>query len=141
MIDDVRVYNAALTAAQIQTDMTTAVSPPGPDTTPPTEPRTLTATAVWPREVDLTWAASTDNVGVTGYQIERCQGASCTNFAQIATPTTATSYNDTGVDAVTELQLPRPRHRRRRQPQRLLEHRQRHDARARHDAADAAGRR
>ena len=30
MIDNVRVYNVALTAAQIQTDQTTAVSPPGP---------------------------------------------------------------------------------------------------------------
>ena len=28
LIDDVRVYNTALTAAQIQTDMTTPVAPP-----------------------------------------------------------------------------------------------------------------
>ena len=39
--------------------------------------------------------ASTDNVGVTGYRVERCPGAGCTNFAQIATPTT-TSFSDTG---------------------------------------------
>ena len=38
-------------------------------------------------QIDLAWAASTDNVGVTGYRVERCQGAGCTNFAQVATPT------------------------------------------------------
>ena len=26
------------------------------------------------------WGASTDNGGVTGYQVERCQGAGCSNF-------------------------------------------------------------
>ena len=35
-------------------------------------------------------------MGVTGYQVERCQGAGCTAFARIATPTT-TSYGDTGL--------------------------------------------
>jgi len=46
--------------------------------------------------IDLTWAAATDNVAVTGYRIERCQGASCTTFAQIAAPAgTGTTYSDT----------------------------------------------
>src|SRR5262249_21799098 len=40
--------------------------------------------------------AATDNVGVTGYQVERCQGSGCSNFTQIATPT-ATTYNNTGL--------------------------------------------
>ncbi len=35
-------------------------------------------------DTTLTWTASTDNVGVTGYFIERCEGVSCTSFAQIA---------------------------------------------------------
>ena len=100
MIDNVRVYNVALTPAQIQTDQTTAVSPPGPDTTPPTQPGTLTATAISAGEIDLAWGASTDTVGVTGYQLERCSGTSCTTFAQIATPT-ATSFKDTTVNAST----------------------------------------
>ena len=48
-------------------------------------------------QVNLSWTASTDNVGVTGYLIERCQGASCSNFAQIAAPAgTGTTYSDTG---------------------------------------------
>ncbi|MEN3356580.1 MAG: hypothetical protein V7637_562 [Mycobacteriales bacterium] len=35
LIDEVRIYNRALSAAEIGTDMTTAVVPSGPDTTPP----------------------------------------------------------------------------------------------------------
>jgi chitodextrinase len=42
------------------------------------------------------WTAATDNVGVTGYLIERCPGVACTVFAQIAT-VTGTTYNDTGL--------------------------------------------
>ena len=44
--------------------------------------------------------ASSDNVGVTGYRLERCQGASCTSFAQIATRS-GTSFKDTTVSAST----------------------------------------
>ena len=69
----------------------------GGDVTPPTAPSNLTAT-VSGTQINLSWTASTDNVGVTGYRVERCQGASCTTFAQIATPTT-TTYSDTGLGA------------------------------------------
>ena len=101
LIDNVRVYNVALTAAQIQTDQTTAVTSQGPsDTTPPSAPGTLTATAVSSSEIDLSWGAATDNVGVSGYYIERCAGSGCTNFAQIATAT-GTSFDDTSVSAST----------------------------------------
>ena len=67
-----------------------------PDTTAPTVPASLTATAESESQVNLSWSASTDNVGVTGYQIERCKGAGCSSFSQIAT-TTATTYNNTGL--------------------------------------------
>jgi hypothetical protein len=97
LIDEVRTYNVARTAAQIQTDMATPVNN---DTTPPMQPGTLTANAVSSSEVDLSWGASTDNVGVTGYQIERCSGTGCTNFAQIAT-VTGTTYKDTSTVAST----------------------------------------
>src|SRR5215475_6763157 len=101
LIDEVRVYNVALTAAQIQTDMTTPVNN-GADTQPPTQPGTLTANAVSGSEVDLSWGASNDNTGVTGYQVERCSGTGCSNFAQIATTTgTGTTYKDTSVSAST----------------------------------------
>jgi fibronectin type 3 domain-containing protein len=71
-----------------------------PDTTPPTAPATLSATPVSTTQINLTWNAATDNVGVTGYRVERCQGASCSTFAQIATPS-ATNFSDTGLTAST----------------------------------------
>ena len=71
-------------------------SAPTPDGTAPSAPTGLLATPTSPTQINVTWNASTDNVGVTGYALERCQGSSCANFAQIATPT-STSYNDTTV--------------------------------------------
>jgi hypothetical protein len=100
-IDDVRVYNAALTAAQVQTDMATPVgSGGGSDTQAPSAPGTLSASAVSSSQVNLSWGAATDNVGVTGYRVERCQGAGCSSFAQVATPA-GTSFNDSGLSAST----------------------------------------
>jgi len=71
-----------------------------PDTQPPTDPSNLTATATGGTQISLSWTASTDNVGVTSYLIERCQGASCTTFAQVGTSAGAT-FNDTGVTNAT----------------------------------------
>lgn len=71
-----------------------------PDTQAPTAPTSLTATPVSSTQINLAWAASTDNVGVTGYRVERCQGAGCSNFAQIATPT-STTFSNTGLSAST----------------------------------------
>jgi DNA-binding protein YbaB len=70
------------------------------DTQAPTAPTNLTATAASSSQINLSWTASTDNVGVANYRVERCQGASCSNFAQIATPT-GTTYSDTGLSAST----------------------------------------
>ncbi len=77
-----------------------AATPAAADTTPPSTPTNLTATAASATQINLSWTASTDNVGVTGYKVERCTGAACANFAQIATPTT-TTFNDTGLTAST----------------------------------------
>jgi fibronectin type 3 domain-containing protein len=74
----------------------TVTTPGGADTTPPSAPTGLTPNVVSTSRIDLTWSASTDNVGVTGYRVERCQGASCTNFAQVGTPTT-TDFSNTGL--------------------------------------------
>ncbi|MDH2443027.1 DNRLRE domain-containing protein [Amnibacterium sp. CER49] len=41
------------------------------DTTPPTTPGSLTATAASSTQVRLAWTASTDDVGVTGYRVYR----------------------------------------------------------------------
>jgi hypothetical protein len=74
--------------------------PPSTDTTPPSTPSSLTANAVSSTSVNLSWTASTDNVGVTGYRVERCQGAACSDFTQIATPT-SNSFSDTSLLAST----------------------------------------
>ena len=60
---------------------------------PPTAPSNLTAVASGPTRVNLNWTASTDNVGVAGYQVVR-------NGSQIAT-SIITSYSDTTVAAGT----------------------------------------
>jgi chitodextrinase len=69
------------------------------DASPPSRPARLTARAN-PTQIDLTWIASTDNVGVTGYQIERCPRAGCARFALLAT-TATTGYSNTGLAART----------------------------------------
>jgi hypothetical protein len=74
-------------------------APPPPDTQPPTAPSNVTATP-GSNQIVLSWGASTDNIGVTGYRVERCQGAGCGNFVQIATPT-VTTLNDTGLSTST----------------------------------------
>jgi glucose/arabinose dehydrogenase/fibronectin type 3 domain-containing protein len=79
---------------------TTSVTSTIADTTPPSAPSGLTATAVSPTQINLAWTASTDNIGVTGYHIERCQGASCTNWAEVGT-SASTSFNNTGLTAST----------------------------------------
>src|SRR5438034_1687700 len=63
------------------------------DTTPPTTPAGLTGAAAGSSGANLSWSASTDNVGVTGYIMRR-------NGVQVATPAT-TSYADTGLSAAT----------------------------------------
>jgi hypothetical protein len=48
----------------------------------------------------LSWNPATDNVGVTQYKIERCQGTGCFQFTEIATVTTI-SYANTGLTPST----------------------------------------
>ena len=77
----------------------------GGDTTPPTAPTGLTATAPSGAQVNLSWTASTDNVGVTGYRIYR-DGAFLANTGTTTSFTDATaaagatySYQVSAVDA------------------------------------------
>src|SRR5438094_329962 len=71
-----------------------------PDTTPPSAPSSLSAVPSSPTQINLSWTASTDNVGVTGYKVERCQGSACSNFTQLYTPV-GTSQADAGLAANT----------------------------------------
>src|SRR5205807_342420 len=54
---------------------------PPPDTTPPTVPTGLRANAVSSSQINLSWTASSDNVGVSGYRVYR-------GGTQIGTPST-----------------------------------------------------
>ena len=63
-----------------------------PDTTPPIAPSNLSATSSSAAQVDLTWSAATDNVGVAAYEIYR-------NGTLLATSSSATRYTDTTVSA------------------------------------------
>src|SRR5207245_4037894 len=70
------------------------------DTQAPTAPANLAATAASSVQINLSWTASTDDVGVASYFVERCAGSGCTNFQQIGTATTP-SYADTGLTTGT----------------------------------------
>lgn len=61
-----------------------------PEITPPSA---LTATAVNPKEIDLSWTAATETGGtIRQYQIERCEIPGCTNLS--TTSTSSSSYPD-----------------------------------------------
>ncbi|MGH7522210.1 MAG: hypothetical protein ACREMI_13125 [Gemmatimonadales bacterium] len=64
-------------------------TPPPPPPPPPgiAAPTGLTATAASQTRVDLAWTDNATNE--TGYKVERCSGAGCTNFAQIGVNTAA----------------------------------------------------
>jgi fibronectin type 3 domain-containing protein len=81
-------------------NVATVNTPAAPDTQPPSAPASISATAGSSSQINLTWAPSTDNVGVSGYRVEQCQGAGCTTFAQIGTSTT-TSFSSTGLATAT----------------------------------------
>jgi endo-1,4-beta-xylanase len=68
------------------------------DTTAPTVPTGLTSSNVTSSAATLSWTASTDNVGVTGYDVLRAPGASGGTFTVVGSPTT-TTFTDTGLAA------------------------------------------
>ena len=96
-IDEVRIYNRALSVAEIQNDMSSALGAGPLNTVAPIAPGNLMATALGVSQVHLSSTASSDNVGVAGYLVER-QDPGSTSFVQVAT-SAGTSYNDTGLAA------------------------------------------
>ena len=65
-----------------------------PDTTAPSAPAGLAGSAVSSSQINLTWTASTDNVGVIKYQIFRA--------GTLIASTTGTTFSDTGLTAATQ---------------------------------------
>ena len=61
------------------------------DVTAPSKPTNLTATSVTATQVTLTWTQSTDNIGVTGYQVQRLLG---TNPPVIVGTATGNTFTD-----------------------------------------------
>ncbi len=68
-----------------------------PDTTPPSTPTGLATSAIGQTSVALSWSASTDDVGVTGYRVFR-------DGSQVGTPS-ATSFSFTGLTCGTTYTL------------------------------------
>jgi len=72
----------------------TVVAPPVSDTTPPTVPAGVSASAASSTQINLSWAASTDNVAVTGYRVYR-GGSLLTTLGAV------TTLQNTGLSAAT----------------------------------------
>jgi endoglucanase len=85
----VRAVDAAGNVSADSNAVTVTTDPAMIDTQPPTAPTTLAVASKTSTSVSLTWTASTDNVGVTGYRI--LEGAT-----QVGT-STATSFTVTGL--------------------------------------------
>ena len=62
----------------------------------PSRPSDLTANTASLTQISLAWSDNSSNE--SGFRIERCQGAGCTNFAEIAqVGANTTSYVDGGL--------------------------------------------
>ncbi len=66
----------------------------------PAAPTGVTAVAVSPSQIDLSWTDAADNE--LGYRIERCTGASCSNYVEVGSVGPGvTSFPSTGLVAST----------------------------------------
>src|SRR5947208_5777184 len=68
-------------------NVASATTTAAPDLTPPTTPTGLTPVVISSTQINLSWTASTDTVGVTGYRVERCVGAGRTEEQTFALQT------------------------------------------------------
>ncbi|MEK7555924.1 MAG: hypothetical protein AAB523_01390 [Patescibacteria group bacterium] len=87
------LFSGALLYAAQDTFTTTLSVTGTTDTTPPSVPSSLSATAVSTSQINLSWTASTDDVAVLAYKIYR-------DTVHIAT-STGTTYGDTGLSEGT----------------------------------------
>ncbi|MFE2942240.1 cellulase family glycosylhydrolase [Streptomyces sp. NPDC059255] len=92
-----RIFRGANGIAATAKQATVYGGSSGGDTTAPTTPGTPAASNVTATSVTLSWAASTDAVGVTAYDVVRVGGSAETAAATSATP----SVTVTGLSAAT----------------------------------------
>ena len=85
----------SLTTDSEQASLYATYTTAGTDATAPTQPSGLSATASGATQINLSWTASSDNVGVAGYTIRRG------GTVIASTGTTATGYSDTGLSPST----------------------------------------
>jgi carboxypeptidase T len=92
----VRAYNAIGDSPYSnQASAVTLALPPVP-----TAPTNLTATSISTSQINLAWTDNADNE--TGFKVERCTGAGCADFAQIATlGANVSNYINTGLTPST----------------------------------------
>jgi chitodextrinase len=108
----VRAFDAALNYSVPSPQITVTTAPPE-DQAPPTTPGTPVASAVTATSVTLTWAAATDNVGVTAYYLRNPAGTVTTGpftgttaaLANLA-PSTTYTWVVVAVDAANNISGP-----------------------------------
>ncbi len=81
------------TSSAVSVTVNNTTTPPPGDTTAPSVPTGLSASAVSSSQINLSWSASTDNVGVTGYDVYR--------GGTLLASVTGTSWENTGLTANT----------------------------------------
>jgi parallel beta-helix repeat protein len=88
-VDEVQIHQTALSATEINE----LYGPIVEDSEDPSAPTNLTGIGASSSQINLSWTASTDNVGVAGYKIYR-------DDVEVGTSAT-TSYSDTGLTVST----------------------------------------
>lgn len=110
-LDEVQIYNVALSAAEIAALYAAQSTPPATtDTEAPSAPLNLTASVTF-NNVGLAWLASTDNVAVTGYNVSvnniKVMTTASTSAQLLAlTPLTEFNFSVTAVDEAGNESLP-----------------------------------
>src|SRR5437762_881494 len=89
----VSAVDAAGNASVLSAPLSVTTAAPS-DTTAPTTPAGLVGVAVSSSQINLSWTAATDNVGVTGYNVYR-------GGMQMATLGVVTTFQNTGLTAST----------------------------------------
>ncbi|MFI6925775.1 LamG domain-containing protein [Nonomuraea spiralis] len=96
LLDEVRIYNRALSSAEIQADMKTTVTGTAFTDRAPTAPA-VSGTG-GQGEATLTWSAAADDLGLRGYEIHRSAQADFTpSPATLVTTVNALTYRHQGV--------------------------------------------